>query len=124
MSEPTVRTWRWPFLVLAAIGLIGLGVLATYLVMSGFPEIPAADPTASASTPTAKPPVTAAPSTAEPLPDLRLTLTKDSIERAGIVVSRIAAFTAWNAKDGMLDQPGRVCQAVQMVQWQATSNVH
>src|SRR5688572_30669336 len=97
MSERTVRTWRWPFVVFAAIGLIGLGVLATYLVMRRFPEPPAANLTATASSPTSNLPVTAAPSTAEPLPNLRLTLTKESIDRAGIVVSRVNASSLGGA---------------------------
>lgn len=95
MSERTVTTWRWPLVIVAAIGLIGVGVLATYLVMRNrFPETPVANPAATASAPTVKPIVTAPPSTAEPLPDLRLTLTKESIERAGIVVSRVKASTS------------------------------
>jgi cobalt-zinc-cadmium efflux system membrane fusion protein len=77
--------------IFAAIGFIGVGVLATYLVMSRFPDSPAANLTATASAPTANPFVTAAPPTAEPLPDLRLTLTKESIDRAGIVVSPVNA---------------------------------
>jgi RND family efflux transporter MFP subunit len=93
MSEPTVTTWRWPFVVFAAIGLIGLGVLTTYLVMSRLPHASAANPTPTASAPTVEPPVTAAPSTAEPLPDLRLTLTKEAIDRAAIAVSRVTVST-------------------------------
>ena len=41
-----------------------------------------------------------------------------------VVVGRVAAFAPRNTVDGMLDQPGRVGHAIQMVQSDPVTNVH
>src|SRR5687768_7245366 len=94
MNERTEYTWRRPVVALVAVGLIGLGSLATYLVMrSQVAERPVAGDAATTPPTTAPASVSAGTSSAEPLPDLSLTLSKEGADRAGIVVSRVTAST-------------------------------
>ena len=94
MNERTENTWRRPVVVLVAVGLIGLGSLATYLVMrSQVAERPAPSDVTTTPPTTAPASVSAGASSAEPLPDLSLTLSKEGADRAGIVVSRVTAST-------------------------------
>ncbi len=95
MNERTENTLRSPAVVFVAIGLIGLGSLATYLVMrSQVRETTPASDTAKAPPPTPPASVISGTLPAEPLPDLSLTLSKEAVDRAGIVVSRVSASTA------------------------------
>ena len=94
MKERTQTLMRWPVLAALAVALIGAGALVTYLIMR-----PASDrirlddlrrpglavQDAANKQTEADKGVTA---------DLRLTLSKDAINRAGIVVSRVTASTA------------------------------
>jgi cobalt-zinc-cadmium efflux system membrane fusion protein len=99
MNVRTENTWRWPVVVFVAIGLIGLGSVATYLVMrsqvpetAGRPGLAVQDPAPDSARPGA---VTANASTSSELPsDLSLTLSKEAVDRAGIVASRVSASTA------------------------------
>ena len=94
MNERTENTWRRPVVVLVAVGLIGLGSLATYLVMrSQVAERPAPSDAATTPPTTAPASVSAEASSAEPLPDLSLTLSKEGVDRAGIVVIRVTGST-------------------------------
>lgn len=78
------KTLRRPMVVFVAMALIGLGSLTTYLVMKR--QAPATAPVSD----TAKVP----PSAAGPLPDLSLMLSKEAVDRAGIVVSRVTLSAA------------------------------
>ena len=94
MNERIEKPLRWPVVLLVAVGLVGLGSFVTYLVMRNRVPGPAsASDTARAPQQPPAAPVRSAPST-EPLADLRLTLSKEAVERAGIVVTRVTASTA------------------------------
>lgn len=85
---------RRPAVLLVAVGLVGLGSLATYLVMrSQVAERPAFSDAATRPTPF-PPSVSPGTSSAESLPDVSLTLSKEAVDRAGIVVSAVTASTA------------------------------
>ena len=95
MSSRTENRWPWPVVVFVAIGLIGLGALTTYLVMrSRVPEATASSTTINTPPPAAQASVSAGASAASPLADLSLTLSKESVDRAGIVISRVTTSTA------------------------------
>jgi membrane fusion protein, heavy metal efflux system len=93
MSSRTENKWPWPVVACVAVGLIGLGALATYLVMRNAVLKP---PVVTITTPPPAAPASASPgaSVAEPLSDLSITLSKESVDRAGIVLSRVTASNA------------------------------
>ena len=88
MSERTKVAMRSSLVVLVAAALVAVGAGVMYLMMTrsvpdevGTDAAPVAAPT---ETPTG-------PSPAEPLPDITLTLSKEAVARAGIVVDRVTA---------------------------------
>src|SRR5688572_18771642 len=94
MNERIEKPLRWPVVLLVAVGLVGLGSLVTYLVMrSQVPGVAVSD-TAKSPQQQAPAPIGSGGTTTEPLPDLRLTLSKEAVDRAGIVVGRVTASTA------------------------------
>jgi RND family efflux transporter MFP subunit len=78
MNTRTDNKTRWPLIVLVASGLIGLGALATYVVMRATAPVPAAAPSTNRG-----------PAPSSPLAEVSLTLSPQAIERAGIVVARV-----------------------------------
>lgn len=95
MNEPSENAWRRPVVVLAAVALIGLGSIGTYLVMRNrVADVPTRSDTATSPPAAAPAAASAGTSSAEPLADLRLTLSKEAVARAGIVASRVTASNA------------------------------
>jgi cobalt-zinc-cadmium efflux system membrane fusion protein len=95
MNKRTDDTMRWPFRALVASGLIGLGVLATYVVMRRpTTDAEMANHTATAPLPVTAPSASGRLSPSSPLADVSLTLSPQAIERAGIVVGRVESSAA------------------------------
>ena len=95
MNERIEKPLSWPVVLLAAVGLVGLGSFVTYLVMrSQVPDTAVVGDTTKAPQQQAPAPGSSGAPSTEPLPDLRLTLSKEAVDRAGIVVSRVTASTA------------------------------
>ena len=94
MKEHRENPLRWPLALFVAVCLVGLGSVVTYLVMQRRVPAPAtASETAEALQQQVPPPASGGAASTEPLPDLRLTLSKEAVDRAGIVVSRVTGST-------------------------------
>jgi cobalt-zinc-cadmium efflux system membrane fusion protein len=85
MNRRTENTMRWPVIALIASGLIGLGAVATYVVMNH---------TAAAPVPAPAPSTNVGSSPFSPLAEGSLTLSPQAIARAGIVVGRVESSAA------------------------------
>ena len=108
MNSESRVTLRWPVLLVAAVLLLAVGATAAYVGLRARAPSPSA-PEAPASTGAAngRPSPSDAepkPSTSGPLPDVVVTLTSDSVQRAGITATPVAAGTP----SGGLRAPGIV----------------
>jgi len=105
MSTKSLVTVRWTMLVMAAAVLVAVGASATYVGLQwrrpSRGTMPGASAPATAPTPEASLPV---PVASASLPDVVITLRQETIERAGITVTTVAAGTV----SGALRAPGVV----------------
>lgn len=111
MSTTSHVTVRWTVLVVAAVVLMAVGASATYVGLRWHRPSPS-EPDTHTTMPGARAPATAptpesslpVPSTSAPLPDVVITLRQETVERAGITVTTVAAGTM----SGALRAPGVV----------------
>lgn len=90
MNERTQNPWGWPVLAVLAIALVGTGALVTYLLMRTASD-GARPPSLAAGEVGREGPAVQDQAQANQLSDLHLTLSKEAVARAGIVVSRVTA---------------------------------
>jgi membrane fusion protein, heavy metal efflux system len=86
-----------------ALLLVALGALGMYFALRGSPE-PVTDPHAGMAMPPAAPEIGATPVSDVPLPDVTVTMSKEMVDRAGLVM----ATATTSAKSSFLRLPGLV----------------